>query len=601
MNIEILPTEQDQAEQEPISQNSASQETVEQKLEEYLAEDKYDYQMPKRGAIHNGVVIEIGEHGAIVDAGFKRDGLVPIEDLERLDEETFSNIQAGDTILVSVEKPQDKDGRLILSVYHALVQEDWVKAEEMMENGEIYEGQISGHNRGGLLVPFGRIRGFVPASHIVGMPRGLQGEERRQRLAEMVGEEVGLKIIEVDRQRRRLIFSQRQARRVWQKMQRERVMDELSEGNTRHGTVTGITDFGAFVDLGGADGLIHISELSWRQVNDPREVVKIGDEVDVYILNLDWERKRIALSLKRLQPNPWTEVAERYKPDQLVEGEISRVLDFGAFVKLDLGVEGLLHVSEMSGMSQLNPSDIVRSGEKVLVKIISIDTQKERIALSARQVHRDEWERWMVEHKIAPPAEEKEAEVTEDVEEEAAVPDVEVTEEVEEEAAAPEAKATEDVEEEAAAPEVEVTEEVEQEATAPEAEVTEEVEEEATAPEAEVAEEVEEEAAVPEAEVTEEVEEETAVPEAEVTEEVEEEATAPEAEVTEEVEEEAAVPEAEVTEEVEEEATAPEAEVTEEVEEEATAPEAEVTEEVEEEAAAPEAEATEEENTGTML
>jgi len=499
MNIEILPTEQDQTEQEPISQNSTPQETVEQNLEEYLAEDKYDYQTPKRGAIHNGVVIEIGEHGAIVDAGFKRDGLVPIEDLERLDEETFSNIQAGDTVLVSVEKPQDKDGRLILSVYHALVQEDWIKAEEMMENGEIYEGQISGHNRGGLLVPFGRIRGFIPASHIVGMPRGLQGEDRRQRLAEMVGEEVGLKIIEVDRQRRRLIFSQRQARRVWQKMQRERVMDELAEGNTRHGTVTGITDFGAFVDLGGADGLIHISELSWRQVNDPREVVKIGDEVDVYILNLDWERKRIALSLKRLQPNPWTEVAECYKPDQLVEGEISRVLDFGAFVKLDLGVEGLLHVSEMSGMSQLNPSDIVRSGEKVLVKIISIDTQKERIALSARQVHRDEWERWMVEHKIAP-----QAEAVKEVEEEATAPEAETTEEVEEEATAPEAEATEEVEEEATAPEAETTEEVEEEAAAPETEATEEVEEEAAAPEAEATEEVEEEAAAPEAETTEE-------------------------------------------------------------------------------------------------
>jgi small subunit ribosomal protein S1 len=444
MNIETLPTNQDLTEQEPTSQDSTFQEAAEQNLEEYLAEDKYDYQTPKRGAIHNGVVIEIGEHGAIVDAGFKRDGLVPIEDLERLDKETFSSIQAGDTVLVSVEKPQDKDGRLILSVYHALVQEDWIKAEKMMESGEIYEGQIAGHNRGGLLVPFGRIRGFVPASHIVGMPRGLQGEERRQRLEEMVGEEVGLKIIEVDRQRRRLIFSQRQARRVWQKMQRERVMDELSEGNTRHGVVTGLTDFGAFVDLGGADGLIHISELSWRQVNDPREVVQIGDEVDVYILSLDWERKRIALSLKRLQPNPWTQAAERYKPDQLVEGQISRVLDFGAFVKLDLGIEGLLHVSEMSGMSQLNPSDIVRSGEKVLVKIISIDTQKERIALSARQVHRDEWERWMAEHKIAPQAKEKEAEATKEVEEEVAAPEAEVAEVIKEETTAPEVEAAEE-------------------------------------------------------------------------------------------------------------------------------------------------------------
>jgi small subunit ribosomal protein S1 len=213
-------------------------------------------------------------------------------------------------VAVAVRKAQDKEGRLILSIYQALVQEDWQEAERMLEAGEIYEGEISGYNRGGLLVPFGRIRGFIPASHTVGMPRGLKGEERRDRLADMVGDEVGLKVIEVDRHRRRLILSQRQARRAWQRIQRKRVMEELAEGKTVSGTVTGITDFGAFVDLGGADGLIHISELSWRQVDDPREVVEVGDEVEVYVLNLDWDRTRIALSLKRLAPNPWSQRAE---------------------------------------------------------------------------------------------------------------------------------------------------------------------------------------------------------------------------------------------------------------------------------------------------
>jgi len=504
MNEEIISTNQDLIDQELLDQDMqdvadlemSDQALLEQQLEDYLAQEEYDYQLPRRGDIHKGIVIEIGSQGAIIDAGFKRDGIVQIEDMDRLDDETREGIQPGDEISVAVDDPRDDDGRLILSIYQALVQEDWLKAETMMKENELYEGEVSGYNRGGLLVPFGRIRGFIPASHVVGMPRGLRGEERRQRLEEMVGEEVGLKIIEVDRQRRRLIFSQRQARRAWQRVQRARVMEELKEGETCEGTVTGITDFGAFVDLGGADGLIHISELSWKQVDDPREVLEIGDEVEVYILNLDWKRKRIALSLKRLQPNPWSQVPEHYQENQLVEGKVSRVLDFGAFVELDIGVEGLLHISEMTGTSQLSPEEIVEQGEKVLVKILSIDTHKERIALSARQVHRDEWERWMTENKIAPEAQkEEEAEVeakaeVEEVEEEAEA-EVEAkgkveTEEAEElaseEAAEAEAEAvTEPAEEET---EVEAEAEEAEEAIEAEEDDTEEVEvEEAAEPE----------------------------------------------------------------------------------------------------------------------
>jgi small subunit ribosomal protein S1 len=394
MNKETLPTNHDENDLEDAASSMMEQ------LEEYLTDGEYDYQTPKRGDIHTGVVIEIGDRGAIVDAGFKRDGIVPPSDLDRLDEESRAAIMPGDEVAVAVTKPHDKEGRLILSVYQALVQEDWIKAEEMLENGELYEGEISGYNRGGLLVPFGRIRGFIPSSHTVGMPRGLKGDERRERLADMVGDKVGLKVIEVDRHRRRLILSQRQARRAWQRMQRKRVMDELEEGKVASGKVTGITDFGAFVDLGGADGLVHISELSWRQVDDPREVVEVGDEVDVYVLSLDWERTRIALSLKRLKPNPWSEVADHYEVGELVEGRVSRVLDFGAFVQLKLGVEGLLHISEMTGASQLSPTEILKVGQRVLVKIIGIDARKQRITLSARQVHRDQWERWMAEHQI---------------------------------------------------------------------------------------------------------------------------------------------------------------------------------------------------------
>jgi small subunit ribosomal protein S1 len=436
MNRETL-SNQDSTDQEVVEQAVADQEVNEPEeleeeftqddLEAYLEGGKYDYQLPKRGDIREGIIIELSDHGALVSAGFKRDGVVQAEDLDRLDEETLDSLEVGATIPVSVFNPHDEDGRLVLSIYQALVQEDWRKAEQMMEDGEVFEGKVSGYNRGGLLVPFGRIRGFVPGSHIVGMPRGLKGEDRLQRLSEIVGEKKGLKIIEVDRHRRRLIFSEREARQAWQKMQRKRVMEDLTEGETVEGEVTGITDFGAFVDLGGADGLVHISELSWKQVDDPREVVEVGDEVEVYILDLDWKRKRIALSLKRLQPNPWTQVDDHYQVGQIVEGRVTRVLDFGAFVELDLGVEGLLHVSEMCGTSELSPSEILSEGDRVLTKIINIDSYKERITLSARQVHRDEWESWTIEHKIAPQDSKSETETEVEaektaIEEEAAEP-----------------------------------------------------------------------------------------------------------------------------------------------------------------------------------
>jgi small subunit ribosomal protein S1 len=447
-------------------QSPTDQDVSAQGMDEYLT-NGYDYQAPRRGDIRTGVVIEIRDQGLVVDIGFKREGLVPTEDLERLDEETRSEIDTGATVPVFVLRPEDKDGHPILSIHQARLYEDWLKAEQMMESGELYEGEVAGYNRGGLIVRFGKIRGFIPASQIVGLPRRLREEQRRQRLEAMIGDKMGLKIIEVDRHRRRLIFSQRRALRAWQELQRERVMAELTEGETQHGKVTSITNFGAFVDLGGADGLIHVSELSWGRVDNPRQVLKVGQEVDVYVLDVDRQRKRIALSLKKLQPDPWTIVDDHYRVGQLVEGRVTRVLDFGAFVELDLGVEGLLHASEMIGTPELPPSDIVHPGETLLVKIIRIESRRRRLALSARQVRKSEWERWVAEQQTAREAEEAaareeaakakaEVAVSEPVEEEAPVPEVEVSEPVEEEAPVVEAAISEPVEEEAAVPEAEM-------------------------------------------------------------------------------------------------------------------------------------------------
>jgi small subunit ribosomal protein S1 len=456
---------------DPIGQDSPNENKGEpaltmQDLDEYLT-GAYDYQAPKHGDIRHGVVVEINDNGVIMDIGSKREGFVPADDLARLDEEIRTTVQVGSTVPVFVIRPSDNEGRPLLSIHQAHMYQDWLDAEELMKSGELYEGEVSNYNRGGLIVKFGKIRGFVPTSQVVGLPRRLREEQRRQRLAAMIGEHIGLRVIEVDRQRRRLIFSQRRALRAWQELQRERVMKELREGETRHGKVTSITDFGAFVDLGGADGLIHVSELSWRRVEHPREVLRVGDEVDVYVLSVDRERKRIALSLKKLQPDPWTMVDDHYRIGQLVEGRVTRVVDFGAFVAVDLGIEGLLHAKEMIGTPELAPADIVQSGDTLPVKIIGIDSRRRRLDLSAKQVRQDEWERWMAEQQAAQEAKEAAVDSTvaemavevaveaaaEVAEAEAGAPD-EVAEVVAEEAALTADSAVEEVAAEVAAAEV---------------------------------------------------------------------------------------------------------------------------------------------------
>lgn len=364
-------------------------------------EQEYGYAAPKYGDIRMGIVVGENDHGLIVDIGFKRDGIVPNEDLERLDEEVRAEIKVGAEIPVFVVRPEDKDGHPVLSIYQARMHKDWVRAEQMMQADELYEGEVAGYNKGGLIVKFGKLRGFVPISQIVDMPRRMREDQRRKRLEAMVGQRIGLKIIEVDRPRRRLIFSQRKAQREWQELQRKRVMEGLVPGEVRRGKVTSITDFGVFIDLGGADGLIHVSELSWGRVEDPRQLLKVGDEIDVYVLEVDESQKRIALSLKKLQPDPWTLVSEHYKEGQLVEGRVTRVLDFGAFIELDVGVEGLLHANEMIGTPELSPRDLVHPGDRLPVKIIRIDERRRRLALSARQVRKGEWERWVAEQQRA--------------------------------------------------------------------------------------------------------------------------------------------------------------------------------------------------------
>jgi small subunit ribosomal protein S1 len=348
--------------------------------------------------MRKGLILKLGERGAIVDVGLKRDGLVPQRDIERLGNEAASQLKPGQEVTTRIVRPWNRQGRLILSLYQARFERDWRKAQELLDSGDVWPGKVTGDNRDGLLVKFGGVRGFVPASHLWGMnARHLPTDRRRAKLKAYVGQELSLKVIEVDRDRRCLILSERLARRQLRQQNLERLLDELMEGQIVRGVVGRLVDFGAFVDLGGADGLIHISELAWQRVQHPSEVLRAGDEIEVYILSLDRQRKRISLSLKRLQPSPWGLVDTTYTVGQLVSGTVTNIVRFGAFVLLDIGVDGLIHISELADPSPSDPHEVVQRGDELVLRILRIDSLRHRIALSLKRVSNQERGEWLVQ------------------------------------------------------------------------------------------------------------------------------------------------------------------------------------------------------------
>lgn len=350
-----------------------------------MLEESLAVEQPVRGDIVMGTVLAMDNMGLLVGLGMKRDGVVPRSDLERLGDEV-AQFAVGDEIRVMIIRTEDADGNMIVSVSQAKQSEDWLRAEELMDNGGVWDGVVADANRGGLIVPFGNLRGFVPASHVLDLPRGMSEDERTGHLNTLIGRPITVKIIEVNRRRRRLVLSQREAQREIRDASKDELLGELKEGDIRRGVVSGLRDFGAFVDLGGADGLIHISELAWHRVKHPREVLNVGDEIEVYVLRLDQEGRRIGLSLKRLQPNPWSQVDEIYYVGQTVEGTISRVTQFGAFVSLDPGIEALLHASQISDPAPADPTLLLHEGQVITARIISIEPHRQRLGLSIRDI-----------------------------------------------------------------------------------------------------------------------------------------------------------------------------------------------------------------------
>jgi small subunit ribosomal protein S1 len=295
----------------------------------------YDYVRPKRREIREATVLAIQEDRVLVDLGAKRDGRVPGADLERLDDEIRDSLQVGAQVPVYVLDPADDRDEIIVSIHKGLAQQDWLRAQELVESDECCECTVKTANRGGVVVTFGRLRGFVPNSHLTSVPRGVRGERLRQAKSDLVGKALTLAVIEADQRSQCLVLSERKARRA----QRQRFLDELTEGDVRTGTVRSLANFGAFVDLGGIDGLIHISELTWKRVRHPSEVLSVGDQVNVYVLRVERERERIGLSRKRLLPDPWLTLTDNLNLGDVILGKVTNVVDFGAFVELDDGKE----------------------------------------------------------------------------------------------------------------------------------------------------------------------------------------------------------------------------------------------------------------------
>jgi small subunit ribosomal protein S1 len=362
------------------------------KMEALLAEEGLTIDFPKRGEIRKGTIASISDGQILVSVGAKSEGILAGKELDAIDEEDRQSFKVGEEITVYVITPEDTNGNLVLSYTRAMEEENWQTAEELLGSEDSFASKIEGYNKGGLLVPLGTIRGFVPASQI-GLSRRLTitGNSPEERYSEMVGEEIEVCVIEVDRDRRRLILSERAASSDTRDTIKDKVIEDLKEGEIRTGRVTSLADFGAFVNISGADGLVHLSELSWEHVNHPSEILEVGQEIKVKVISIDPDRKRIGLSIRRLQDDPWEDQVNVLTEGQLVEGKITRLTNFGAFARLLLDdvegdLEGLIHISEISENRIEHPKELLKEGDVLTLRIIKIEEDTHRIGLSMRRV-----------------------------------------------------------------------------------------------------------------------------------------------------------------------------------------------------------------------
>jgi small subunit ribosomal protein S1 len=354
--------------------------------------DHYDVDKPQQGELLTGTILDIQDGSILLDVGLKRDAIIPGQDLDRVDPEIRAKLAVGDQITVGVIRTPLGDDDLLVSLQKGLAQETWNKAEELLKTDQVVELQVIEQNRGGVMVAFENLQGFIPNSHIPAIRRGTSTQKAGEIKGEMIGKTLALKAIEVNPKERRLVFSARSA----QKDQRLNRLDELEEGQVIKSRVVNVVDFGVFVDLDGVDGLVHKSEIDWERIPHPSKLFKVGDEIEVKVLTVDKDKERVSLSRKALFPNPWQKLAENYQVGDLVEGVVVSVLDFGAFVELEDGLQGLVHISEIGYANPEDPQAVVKKGDPVLVKVMGIEPERERMSLSMRRVPVAEQMEWIM-------------------------------------------------------------------------------------------------------------------------------------------------------------------------------------------------------------
>ena len=374
-----------------MSNDTATPETVVEEAEmdmgALLATEAAQATSLRRGEIVEGIVMGASADGLIIDVGTKTEGVIPQGEMLSLGAEGASKLSAGDTVKVMVLQPSSAEGHAIVSLDRARGEEGWDTLAARLESGEIFDAEVTGHNRGGIMVNVDGVNAFVPLSQVDSIRR--DDPEAANQLQNLVGKAIRLKVMELNRKRNRVILSERAAMAEHRKEERERIIEELQEGEIREGRVSSITDFGVFIDLGGADGLAHMTELTWERGKKAKDLFNIGDVVQAYVLKVDREAKKISLSLKRAQPEKWEDTVSRFVIGQVLVGKVTKLMAFGAFVRLDGPVEGLIHISELSNRRIVHPKEIVKEGDIVPVKLVRVERDRHRLGLSLRQARND--------------------------------------------------------------------------------------------------------------------------------------------------------------------------------------------------------------------
>jgi small subunit ribosomal protein S1 len=407
VEAEATPAPESGAEAEPqteaaaevgaVAPDAAPERTTPMTMAELLDDPDNEVKSLKHGDVVEGTVVRIDPDEILVDFGGKSEGVVSNRELmsrrgpRDSGDESRPELKVGDEVLVYVLQPESPEGHAVLSLRRAGLERKWRAMQERFDAGEIVEAKVIDHNKGGLIVDLG-VRGFVPISQIVDFPRRPRDEQPRdaaqeiaEKLQPFVGRTLRLKILEVNRKANRLILSEKVALYEERREKRDELFSSLQVGQRVTGVVRSIAPFGVFIDLGGIDGLVHKSELSWNKVNNPETAYAIGEEVEAEVIDINHERGRISLSIRRLQPDPWQESVAKYTIGDVISGTVTKLVNFGAFVRVEEGLEGLIHISELSNQRVAHPGDVVKEGEEMKLKIISLDSERHRLGLSLKQ------------------------------------------------------------------------------------------------------------------------------------------------------------------------------------------------------------------------